>query len=148
VGILNWGRRQRKHEDEGMEAWRQMQPGESRREYLKRYQRNYHKEHWYPDHRQERIKQTIDRRVDLKAWYNNYKKTLSCVRCGYDRPSGLQFHHRDPKHKAFNVSSFIRNGVALETLQAEIAKCDVLCANCHAEVEQEERDRRGGKRRG
>jgi hypothetical protein len=55
--------------------------------------------------------------------------------CGYDRsPAALQFHDVDPKEKAFSLS---RRGVtiALEAARAEAAKCVLLCANCHAEVE-------------
>jgi hypothetical protein len=55
--------------------------------------------------------------------------------CGYDRsPAALQFHHVDPKEKVFSLS---RRGVtiALEAARAEAAKCVLLCANCHAEVE-------------
>jgi hypothetical protein len=58
-----------------------------------------------------------------------------CVICGYDRfVGGLHFHHLDPAQKQFAVS---RNGATLgiKTLRAEAAKCVVLCANCHAEVE-------------
>jgi transposase len=58
----------------------------------------------------------------------------SCAICGYDRhPGALQFHHLDPKTKAFTI----RNGDtrSLERMQAEVAKCVLLCANCHAEVE-------------
>lgn len=54
-----------------------------------------------------------------------------CVRCGYDNsPRALQFHHRDPATKLFSLSSGIR---ALETMREEAKKCDLLCANCHAE---------------
>ena len=59
----------------------------------------------------------------------------SCARCGYDRClSALQFHHRDPSEKRFNLS---RRGVtrSLTRARAEAAKCVLLCANCHAEVE-------------
>jgi hypothetical protein len=40
------------------------------------------------------------------------------------------------------VSEWIRNGVSLERLKAEVTKCDVLCANCHAIETQNERYRK------
>src|SRR5258708_38185363 len=45
----------RKGADDPRPEWRFQQPGESRKEYLKRYQREYHKQEWYPGHRVERI---------------------------------------------------------------------------------------------
>jgi hypothetical protein len=61
-----------------------------------------------------------------------------CLVCGYDRfVDALHFHHLDPAGKQFGVS---KNGATLgiDTLRAEAAKCVVLCANCHAEVEHGE----------
>ena len=58
-----------------------------------------------------------------------------CSICGYDRSvAALQFHHLDPSVKRFGLS---RNGhtVALAVAREEAAKCMLLCANCHAEVE-------------
>ena len=58
-----------------------------------------------------------------------------CIICGYDRYTGaLQFHHLDPATKSFALSV---QGVArsLEKARAEAAKCVLICANCHAEVE-------------
>lgn len=58
-----------------------------------------------------------------------------CVTCGYDRcPSALHFHHLDPNSKRFHLSM---QGVtrSLVAARAEMAKCVLLCANCHAEVE-------------
>jgi len=59
----------------------------------------------------------------------------ACRLCGYDRfPAALQFHHVDPRRKKFSLS---HRGVtiALDAARAEAAKCILLCANCHAEVE-------------
>jgi transposase len=58
-----------------------------------------------------------------------------CVACGFDAYAGaLQFHHRDPATKAFEVS---RQGItrSLDKLRLEARKCVLLCANCHAMVE-------------
>ncbi len=58
-----------------------------------------------------------------------------CQLCGYDRFLGaLQFHHLDLTKKEFVVS---RQGVTRSLAEAreEAAKCALLCANCHAEVE-------------
>ena len=59
----------------------------------------------------------------------------ACALCGYARhPAALQFHHLDPATKSFGLGV---RGItrSLEKLRAEAAKCVLLCANCHAELE-------------
>lgn len=59
----------------------------------------------------------------------------ACALCGYGRhPSALQFHHLDPSTKSFGLGV---RGItrSLEKLRKEAAKCVLLCANCHAELE-------------
>jgi hypothetical protein len=61
-----------------------------------------------------------------------------CHRCGYNRClRALTFHHRDPALKCFPLDARSCAGRPLWELQQEVAKCDLLCANCHAEVEDE-----------
>jgi hypothetical protein len=57
-----------------------------------------------------------------------------CAICGFDEhPAALQFHHLDPGEKSFTL----RDGDtrALDRMRDEAAKCVLLCANCHAQVE-------------
>lgn len=59
----------------------------------------------------------------------------ACALCGYARSAAaLQFHHLDPGAKVFSIS---HRGVtrSIAAARAEAAKCILLCANCHAEVE-------------
>jgi hypothetical protein len=57
--------------------------------------------------------------------------TLGCSVCGYDKhPKALEFHHRDPGTKNFNVSEAY--GFGIDKFLEEILKCNILCANCHA----------------
>jgi DNA-binding transcriptional ArsR family regulator len=59
----------------------------------------------------------------------------ACKLCGYNRvPAALQFHHLDRSQKAFELSHRGAT-LALDAARAEVAKCVLLCANCHAEVE-------------
>ena len=53
-----------------------------------------------------------------------------CERCGFDDPRALEFHHRNPAEKEFTVGSLMTK--SLERLLAEVAKCEIICANCHA----------------
>lgn len=59
----------------------------------------------------------------------------ACALCGYSRhPAALQFHHVDPSTKSFGLG--IRGITrSMEKLRVEAAKCVLLCANCHAELE-------------
>jgi transposase len=59
----------------------------------------------------------------------------ACLLCGYDRYIGaLQFHHREGDTKHFGLAD---RGLtrSLEAVRAEAAKCVLLCANCHSEVQ-------------
>lgn len=71
-------------------------------------------------------------RQNAARWLKQYKETLLCEVCGENAPECLDFHHRDPAEKKFALSDGTARGV--ETMLAEIAKCAVLCANCHRKV--------------
>lgn len=55
-----------------------------------------------------------------------------CVDCGETDPVVLQFDHVRGK-KLFNISCELGRH-SWEKTMAEIAKCDVRCANCHVRV--------------
>lgn len=76
----------------------------------------------------QRNKRAWDRR---RAWYQELKTGKTCKRCPENHPACLDFHHRDPTTKVAEISVMVRDGVARKIIMAEIAKCDLLCANCH-----------------
>ena len=56
-----------------------------------------------------------------------------CECCGYDKClAALQFHHRNPEEKSFSLAT---SGIthSWQEYLNEVMKCDLLCANCHAE---------------
>ncbi len=58
------------------------------------------------------------------------KLSSGCIDCGYkENATALDFDHRDPSTKVFNIGSYKR--VGLERLLIEVEKCDIRCANCH-----------------
>lgn len=62
-----------------------------------------------------------------------------CTRCGYNTCiDALCFHHRNPNIKEFGLSKRYLSK-SLETLVGEGKKCDLLCANCHAEIHSMEK---------
>lgn len=59
------------------------------------------------------------------------KLTAGCCDCGYNKhPHALQFDHRPGEEKVHEVSNM--RGHGWPKVWAEIEKCDVVCANCHA----------------
>lgn len=62
-------------------------------------------------------------------------KRVPCAICGVQyQPWQMQFDHIDHTQKKFNISKAARMYDKWETILAEISKCRVLCANCHADV--------------
>ena len=56
-------------------------------------------------------------------------KGEGCRDCG--ATEGLEFHHRDPATKLFDVANWMKVGKGFDALVAEIEKCDALCGPCH-----------------
>jgi HNH endonuclease len=59
-----------------------------------------------------------------------YFASHPCTDCGENDPVVLDFDHLDPEAKCFDISQ----GLAYRSWQSihdEIAKCEVVCANCH-----------------
>jgi hypothetical protein len=80
------------------------------------------------------VDRVVERRRTVKAMLVE-EAGGACQVCGYDRClRALEFHHRDPDGKDFNIA---RHGHtrSLERARAEAAKCVLLCSNCHMEVE-------------
>lgn len=61
-----------------------------------------------------------------------------CSRCDYGEfESALEFHHKDPNDKAYEIGKLIARYCASgftadwELLLTEVKKCKILCSNCH-----------------
>ncbi len=73
--------------------------------------------------------------TELLGWI---KLVAGCARCGYmEHPHALQFDHLPGTAKAFELGT--SSSRTLEAIEAELAKCQVLCANCHAVTTAERR---------
>lgn len=81
------------------------------------------------------------RRRELAEWLEEYKSGLKCKECGFSHPAALDFHHRNPEEKSFNISVMPRKSISKEKILAEIAKCDVYCCRCHRILHYEAKKR-------
>jgi hypothetical protein len=63
----------------------------------------------------------------------NERKACPCTDCGVEYPSYvMEFDHRPGTVKVAAVAVLARTA-SLAKVLAEIAKCDVVCSNCHRE---------------
>lgn len=93
--------------------------------------REYDREH-YAKHKERRVpmkkvnSQTL--RYRNLRFLVDYLKTHPCVDCGESDFVVLEFDHQHSK--VGNIAD-MKTRCSLQTLKDEIAKCDVVCANCH-----------------
>jgi len=72
-------------------------------------------------------------------WLDLYKMSKGCQICGYNKhPVALEFDHLNKADKVKDVSNMKKGN--LKKLIAEVRKCRVLCANCHAIHSKKQRD--------
>ena len=68
-------------------------------------------------------------RLELATRIVEYLRAHPCVDCGESNPLVLEFDHL--RDKIDNVSSLVRRLSNWAAIEAEIEKCEVVCANCH-----------------
>lgn len=61
-------------------------------------------------------------------------KAGPCEDCGVSLPPRcMHLHHRDPQTKRAGVAALVHHySATIEEIEAEAAKCALLCANCHS----------------
>lgn len=79
-----------------------------------------------PSYFSRKTRESMERKRD---WLKSIK-AKPCADCGVSYPYYvMDFDHREDK--AFNIGA--GRGRSLSSLEAEVAKCDVVCSNCHRE---------------
>ena len=76
-------------------------------------------------------------------------KSKPCADCGCSYPYYvMDFDHREGETKLCNVSALNRHRrVSMQKLLEELAKCDVVCANCHRERTHQRKQYTAGRRK-
>jgi len=81
-------------------------------------------------HKKPKLDKERARRAKAGTHLLAYLKTHPCVQCGESDPIVLDFDHvRDVKH--YSVTYMVSHQFGLKSIQAEMDKCQILCANCH-----------------
>ena|SRR5215217_3205071 len=76
---------------------------------------------------------TREYRMRNLKWLYEYIRTKRCEweGCTVDDPDMLVFDHLSPHEKRDHVSTMAHSSWSLKSVQEEVAKCRVLCANHH-----------------
>lgn len=80
-----------------------------------------------PGYRERENRLANERAATVRDWLDTYKVEHGCADCGYrSHPVALDFDHIGDG-KTMNVC----NAKSIAAAEREIAKCEVVCANCH-----------------
>jgi hypothetical protein len=78
-------------------------------------------------------KQTRKKKLWLKEAIQEMKRQNPCCFCGETEPICLDFHHLD-EQKEVIISQVIHTCATWKRLETEVAKCVIICANCHRKL--------------
>lgn len=91
-------------------------------------QKKIRKRH-YTNNSQKVFSEVRARKQRLQDYIWSVKNNSQCKDCGESNPIVLEFDHIGDKE--FNISAAVTRGLSQTRIAAEIAKCEVVCANCH-----------------
>lgn len=84
---------------------------------------------WYRNNKDKHLANAKARKIQ-KREYIRQVKNVPCMDCGKKYPYYvMEFDHRKGELKFKDVASMVVEG--FDRIKIEIAKCDVVCANCH-----------------
>lgn len=71
---------------------------------------------------------------DRRRRLGEIKRAAGCTDCGCADPDQLDFDHLPGFEKLFNLAEVVKHGWT--AIEAEMAKCEVVCKDCHKERSQ------------
>lgn len=72
-----------------------------------------------------------DKRSKIRRYLQSIKEKAACADCGINYPYFVMDFDHLPEHgKEFNIAEFSKHHTMGDVVK-EIAKCDIVCANCH-----------------
>jgi hypothetical protein len=77
-----------------------------------------------------KIKAFQDALSSKRRYLYEYKMCHPCTKCGVKDVRVLDFHHKNPKTKLFELAN--NKSKTVPEVINEIRKCIILCKNCHA----------------
>lgn len=69
------------------------------------------------------------RRERNRKFLYEFLSSSACMDCGEDEIACLQIDHQ--RDKRYEMRDMVKNRVSIKTIEAELDKCHVVCANCH-----------------
>ena len=102
------------------------------------YRRKYRRE-WYAKNKESEKAHVKRRKLEIRKWFQNYKRGLVCSKCIEDHPATLEFHHRFNQKKEKAIENMVDDGCAIKRILMEIKKCEIVCANCHKKLHYDKR---------
>jgi hypothetical protein len=71
-------------------------------------------------------------RSQLRDKISILKESQACMDCGFFYPAPImEYDHRPGEIKLATVAHLVIAQASWKRIEAEIAKCDLVCANCH-----------------
>ncbi len=89
------------------------------------YQREYQREN-----RSKLTAKKAERRQAQREFINGFK-SKPCADCGGSFPACVMDFHHVRGAKKYEVSRLAKMSASWDTIRSEIAKCVLLCSNCH-----------------
>lgn len=83
----------------------------------------------YQENKDRYFEKAKKRNSEMREWLNELKNR-PCTDCGFWYPAVvMDFDH--VQGKVLDISEMRRRRMARSKIEAEVAKCELVCANCH-----------------
>lgn len=86
---------------------------------------------WYLKNQKEQVKRVMERSKKIRNDVYRHKESKPCEDCGKQYPHYVMEFDHVRGEKVANVGDLLNRNMSISGVWGEIAKCELVCANCH-----------------
>jgi len=105
---------------------------------IREKKRLFMKNSYYPKYKNTLGAWRKGRSAKIREFLLGVKRSSPCYICGESHVAALDFHHVDSSAKEFTISRMASQCLSQKKIEAEVAKCKVICSNCHRKLHYED----------